>query len=70
VLLEGVEQRLARMLLTLTDKIGHRSGTVTQLSITRQELADMIGTTVETTMGLPANGGKRGSSAPPATGSC
>ena len=50
IALERVEQRLARMLLTLADKIGHRNGTVTELNITRQELADMIGTTVETTI--------------------
>ena len=50
IALERVEQRLARMLLTLADKIGQRSGTVTELNVTRQELADMIGTTVETTI--------------------
>ena len=38
------------MLLTLADKIGQRNGTVTELNVTRQELADMIGTTVETTI--------------------
>lgn len=46
--LERVEQRLARMLLTLTDKIGHEQNGITVLNVTRQELADMIGTTVET----------------------
>ena len=48
IALERVEQRLARMLLMLADKIGQTHGTATELSITRQELADMIGTTVET----------------------
>ena len=48
--LERVEQRLARMLLTLAEKIGHRQDGLTLLSVTRQELADMIGTTVETTI--------------------
>jgi CRP/FNR family transcriptional regulator, nitrogen oxide reductase regulator len=48
VALERVEQRLARMLLTLADKIGQPQGQTTELSITRQELADMIGSTVET----------------------
>lgn len=48
--LERVEQRLARMLLTLAEKIGHRKDSVTVLEVTRQELADMIGTTVETTI--------------------
>src|SRR5512140_3388439 len=50
IALERVEQRLARMLLTLGNKIGQRNGPVTELSVTRQELADMIGTTVETTI--------------------
>ncbi len=50
VALERVEQRLARMLLTLADKIGNEQDGVTVLSVTRQELADMIGTTVETTI--------------------
>lgn len=48
--LERVEQRLARMLLTLADKIGQRQTHTVLLSVTRQELADMIGTTVETTI--------------------
>jgi CRP-like cAMP-binding protein len=50
VALERVEQRLARMLLALANKIGQHEGDVTTLSVTRQELADMIGTTVETTI--------------------
>lgn len=50
IALERVEQRLARMLLTLADKIGQQRAGVTEVSITRQELADMIGTTVETTI--------------------
>jgi CRP-like cAMP-binding protein len=50
VALERVEQRLARMLLTLADKIGQRKDLVTVLHVTRQELADMIGTTVESTI--------------------
>jgi CRP/FNR family transcriptional regulator len=50
VALERVEQRLARMLLALAKKIGQVEGGVTTLSVTRQELGDMIGTTVETTI--------------------
>jgi CRP/FNR family transcriptional regulator len=50
IALERVEQRLARMLLTLAEKIGQRRDRLTVLSVTRQELADMIGTTVETTI--------------------
>jgi CRP/FNR family transcriptional regulator len=50
VALERVEQRLARMLLTLAEKIGQHKDGLTVLSVTRQELADMIGTTVESTI--------------------
>jgi CRP-like cAMP-binding protein len=50
VALERIEQRLARMLLALVTKIGKVEEGVTVLSVTRQELADMIGTTVETTI--------------------
>lgn len=50
VALERVEQRLARMLLKLAEKVGQERGGVLRISVTRQELADMIGTTVETTI--------------------
>jgi len=50
VALERVEQRLARMILTLADRIGYQRDCVTVLTITRQELADMVGTTVESTI--------------------
>ncbi len=50
VALERVEQRLARMLLALADKIGQQKDGVMVVNVTRQELADMIGTTVETTI--------------------
>lgn len=48
VALERVEQRLARAVLSLADKIGQRQGEKVALAVTRQELADMTGTTVET----------------------
>jgi CRP/FNR family transcriptional regulator len=48
VALEPVEQRLARLLLTLAAKVGQQHDGLTVVSATRQELADMIGTTVET----------------------
>ena len=48
--LERVEQRLARMVLTLAEKIGQEKDGVAVLNVTRQELADMIGTTVESTI--------------------
>jgi CRP/FNR family transcriptional regulator len=47
VALERVEQRLARALLTLVRKIGVADDGRTVLEVTRQELADMTGTTVE-----------------------
>jgi CRP-like cAMP-binding protein len=48
IALERVEQRLARALLALADKIGEQRGEVVEVNLTRQELADMVGTTVET----------------------
>ena len=50
--LEPVEQRLARLLLTLANKVGRQRDGVVVVNATRQELADMIGTTVETTIRL------------------
>ncbi|MBI3786258.1 MAG: Crp/Fnr family transcriptional regulator [Deltaproteobacteria bacterium] len=50
IALEHVDQRLARQLLVLSEKIGRRENGTTLLHVTRQELADMIGTTVETTI--------------------
>lgn len=47
VALERVEQRLARALLALAEKIGVEEEGRTALAVTRQELADMTGTTVE-----------------------
>lgn len=48
VALERVEQRLARALLALAKKIGSEKAGRTSVNVTRQELADMTGTTVET----------------------
>jgi CRP-like cAMP-binding protein len=48
VALEPVEQRFARLLLTLADKVGRQRDGLCVVSATRQECADMIGTTVET----------------------
>jgi len=49
---DRVEQRIANILLKLADKLGvqERGGTVLNLPLTRQDLADMAGTTVETTI--------------------
>jgi len=50
--IERVEQRLARILLRLMKISGepHERGTLISLPLTRQDLADMAGTTVETTI--------------------
>ncbi len=49
---DRVEQRIANILLKLADKLGaqERRGIVLNLPLTRQDLADMAGTTVETTI--------------------
>ncbi len=60
VALEPVEQRLARMLLALTPKIGRKDDGVTVLPVTRQELADMVGTTVETAIRITSKWHKTG----------
>ncbi len=51
---ERVEQRLARMLLMLSDKIGKT------LPFTRQEISDMSGTTTETTIRILSQWKERG----------
>jgi CRP/FNR family transcriptional regulator, nitrogen oxide reductase regulator len=51
---ERVEQRLARMLLMLSDKLG------TTLPFTRQELSDMSGTTTETAIRILSQWKERG----------
>lgn len=47
---DRVEQRLANILIKLAEKLGapEGGGTLLNLSLTRQDLADMAGTTVET----------------------
>ena len=49
---DRVEQRIANILLKLADKLGipMEEGILLNLSLTRQDLADMVGTTVETTI--------------------
>lgn len=48
--LNPAEQRLAALLVKLADRAGLRNGNSVRLSIrlTRQDLADMVGVTVET----------------------
>jgi CRP-like cAMP-binding protein len=45
-----IETRFARLFLKLADQLGKRdgSGTLVPLTLTRQELADLVGTTIET----------------------
>ena len=50
VALEPVEQRLARTVLALAKKIGVEDDGHMAIDVTRHELADMIGATVETTI--------------------
>jgi CRP-like cAMP-binding protein len=47
-----VEARLARLFLKLADRIGvaDRGGTFVAMPLTRQELADLVGTTIETSI--------------------
>jgi CRP/FNR family transcriptional regulator len=49
---DRVEQRIASILLKLAEKMGtsQKEGMMLNLSLTRQDLADMAGTTVETTI--------------------
>lgn len=49
---DRVEQRIASILLKLAEKMGtaQKEGMLVNLSLTRQDLADMAGTTVETTI--------------------
>lgn len=45
-----IESRFARLFLKLSDQLGRRDdrGTFVPLTLTRQELADLVGTTIET----------------------
>jgi CRP/FNR family transcriptional regulator len=55
-----VEARLARFLLKLADDIGQRrpDGVFIPLALSRQEIADMIGTTIETSIRIMSRWGK------------
>jgi CRP/FNR family transcriptional regulator, nitrogen oxide reductase regulator len=56
-----VEARLARFFLKLADDIGQKSqgGTFIPLTLSRQELADMMGTTIETSIRIMSRWGKQ-----------
>src|SRR5581483_8669158 len=55
-----VEARLARFLLKLADDIGQKraDGTFIPIVLSRQEIADMIGTTIETSIRIMSRWGK------------
>lgn len=55
-----IEARLARFLLKLTDDMGQRrtEGVFIPLVLSRQEIADMIGTTIETSIRIMSRWGK------------
>jgi CRP/FNR family transcriptional regulator, nitrogen oxide reductase regulator len=55
-----IEARLARFLLKLTDDMGQRraDGIFIPLALSRQEIADMIGTTIETSIRIMSRWGK------------
>jgi len=57
-----VESRIARLLLKLADDLGRPGdgGTFIPLSLSRQELADLIGTTIETCIRIMSRLGKEG----------
>jgi CRP/FNR family transcriptional regulator len=57
-----VEPRFARLFLKLADQIGRpeRGGVFLRLPLSRQELADMTGTTIETSIRIMSRWGKQG----------
>jgi CRP/FNR family transcriptional regulator len=52
IALERVEARIASLLLKLADKTGKKvkTGTMIDMRLTKQDVADMVGTTVETSI--------------------
>lgn len=58
----SVEHRTARLFLTLASRLGQRgeTGTFIPLSLSRQEIADLVGTTIETTIRLMSRWQKDG----------
>jgi CRP/FNR family transcriptional regulator len=58
----SAESRAARVFLTLADRIGHVEGrgAVISLALSRQEIADLLGTTIETAIRLMSRWEKDG----------
>jgi CRP/FNR family transcriptional regulator len=57
-----IDARMARFFLKLADNLGQQTpaGTFIPLALSRQELADMIGTTIETSIRIMSRWGKQG----------
>jgi len=57
-----VEYRVARLFLTLADRVGRseKDGLVIPVALSRQEIADMVGTTQETAIRIMSRWGKDG----------
>jgi CRP-like cAMP-binding protein len=58
-----VETRLAHLFLKLADKVGRPDGrgTFIPMALSRQDLADLTGTTIETCIRIMSRWGKEGS---------
>jgi len=59
---ERVERRIASLLLKMADKVGEKDRDTVKLnlSLTRQDIAEMVGTTVETTIRIMSRWSKEG----------
>lgn len=58
----GVEYRIASFFLKLADRMGEKDGSkvVIPLALSRQDIADMVGTTIETAIRIMSRWGKEG----------
>ena len=59
---QRVEVRIGRLFLTLAERMGtqSRDGTVIALELSRQEIADLVGTTIETAIRVMSKWGREG----------
>lgn len=58
----GVEYRIAALFLRMAEKMGvpSEAGTVIPMALSRQDIADMVGTTIETAIRVMSRWGKEG----------
>lgn len=58
----GVEYRMASLFIKLADRLGKKSGgrTTIGLALSRQDLADLVGTSIETAIRIMSRWGKEG----------